>query len=96
VFALEDPVVWFLKCFTVSLNNYENKIVRRRLTEVKDGFGWVADIRYSLYVTVTSSSPMCHQKTTPKMSTTTNDFLCKTTSTKTSGKYGCFSMKYFS
>jgi hypothetical protein len=29
------------------------------------------------------------------MSTATNDFLCKTAPTKTSGKYGCFSMKYF-
>jgi hypothetical protein len=45
VFTLKDPVVWVLKRFTVSLNSYENKIVIRRLSEVKDGSGWAADVR---------------------------------------------------
>jgi hypothetical protein len=44
VFALEDLVVWVLKRFTVSLNYYENNIIIRRLSKVKDGFGWNADI----------------------------------------------------
>jgi hypothetical protein len=94
-FALKDPVVWVLKRFTVSLNNYENKIVIRRLSEVKDSSGWAVDIQILSLCYRNLIIIHALRKNNTINVNSNRRFLCKTASKKTSGKYGSFSMKYF-